>query len=120
MDEVAEALQMPASERSAIWQRGAYVFLCATGGEDDFWALENVATHPAYRRRGLTNALLNRAVEQGRGLGLKEAQIAFLIGNEAAERAYLSAGFRLAGERRDPDFEAIAAAPGLRRVVRPL
>ena len=120
MDEAAEMLELPASERSAIWQRGAYIFLCALTGNDDCWTLENVVTLPSYRRRGLMRALLDRAVQEGRFRGFSEAQITFLIGNESAERAYSSAGFRLADERRHPDFEANAGAPGLRRVVRSL
>lgn len=120
MDEAAERLGVPASERSAMWQRGAYVFLCALGINDDCWTLENVATLPSHRRRGLTRALLDRAVEEGRIRGCSEAQITFLIGNEPAERAYAGAGFRFAEERRHPDFEANAGAPGMRRFARSL
>jgi GNAT superfamily N-acetyltransferase len=120
MDEAAELVGLPAAERSAIWQRGAYIFLCALGGNDDCWTLENVATLPNYRRRGLTSALLDRAVEEGRYRSFREAQITFLIGNESAERAYISAGFHLADEGRHPEFEAPAGTPGLRRVARSL
>lgn len=120
MDEAAERLGVPASERSAIWQRGAYIFLCALDGNDDCWTLENVATLPSHRRRGLMKVLLDRAVQEGRLRGFSEAQITFLIGNESAERAYTNAGFRLADERRHRDFEANAGAPGLRRLARSL
>ncbi len=120
MDEAANTLGLPSSEQSAIWQRGAYIFLCAASGGDDCWTLENVATLPSYRRRGLTTAMIDRAVEEGRRRGLTEAQITFFIGNESAERVYVSAGFRLADERRHPDFEATAGAAGLRRVIRSL
>lgn len=120
MEEAAEMVRLPASERSAIWQRGAYIFLCALGGNDDCWTLENVATLPSHRRRGLMTVLLDRAVQEGRFRGFREAQITFLIGNESAEHAYIGAGFHLADERRHPDFEANAGAPGLRRVARSL
>ena len=119
MEEAAESVQLSASERAAIWQRGGYIFLCASGADDDGWTLENIATLPNYRGRGLTSALLTRALERGRELGHSEAQITYFIGNEAAERAYTRAGFRLAGEQRHPDFEAAAGTPGVRRVVRP-
>ncbi len=57
---------------------------------------------------------------EGKRLGMREAQITFLIGNDAAERAYAHAGFDYAGERRSPEFEAAVGVPGLRRYVRPL
>ncbi len=119
MEEAAESLQLSAAERAAIWRRGAYIFLCASEADDDGWTLENIATLPGYRRQGLTNALLDRALERGRAQGRPQAQITYFIGNEAAERAYRRAGFRLADERRHPDFEAVAGTPGVRRVVRP-
>jgi GNAT superfamily N-acetyltransferase len=119
MEEAAGSLQLSAVERSALWQRGAYIFLCASEADDDGWTLENIATLPGFRRRGVTNALLERALEQGGAQGRSLAQVTYFIGNEAAERAYLRAGFQLADERRHPDFEAVAGTPGVRRVVRP-
>lgn len=120
MSEAADALEIPTSEQSAIWERGSYIFLCTLGGADDCWTLENIATLPAYRRRGIAAALLARAIEEGRARGLREAQISYLIGNEAAEHAYDRAGFHFVDERRDPRFAAAAGSPGMRRVVRPL
>jgi GNAT superfamily N-acetyltransferase len=111
MDEAADALGLPSSERSAIWQRGAYIFLCASSRSDDCWTLENIATLPSYRRRGLTTALLDRAIEEGRRHGLAEAQITFLVGNESAERAYVRAGFHPADERRHPDSRPLPGHP---------
>jgi GNAT superfamily N-acetyltransferase len=120
MSETAESLGLPIAEQAAIWQRGAYIFRCAMGGHDDCWTVENVATLPSYRGRGLTTALLARIIEDGRARRLKEAQITFFIGNQSAERTYQKAGFDFAGEQRDLEFEAVAGAPGLRRFVRPL
>ncbi len=118
MSEAADALGLPASEQSAIWQRGAYIFLCAMDGQDDCWTMENIATLPGYRGRGLTTALLERAAEDGRARGFKEAQITSFIGNQSAQRAYEKAGYRCIDEWRHPEFEAIAGAPGLRKFVR--
>ena len=120
MEEVAGVLGMQAADRSAIWQRGSYIFLCAMEGGDDGWTVENIAVLPSHRGLGLTRTLLERAVEDGRQRRLSQAQITFFIGNQSAERAYAKAGFHIAAERRHPDFEAVAGAPGLRRVVRSL
>jgi ribosomal protein S18 acetylase RimI-like enzyme len=120
MTEAAEAVGVPPIERAAIWQRGAYIFSCTMAGESDCWTLENIAVSPRYRRRGLVTALIAKALENGRAKGFAEAQITYIIGNDAAERAYERSGFRFAGEQCHADFEAATGAPGLRRVVRRL
>ena len=120
MSETADALGLSESEKSAIWQRGAYIFLCAMDGHDDCWTMENIATLPTHRGRGLTTALLARAAEDGRTRGFKEAQITSFIGNQSARRAYEKAEYRCIDERRHPEFEVIAGAPGLLRFVRSL
>ena len=71
------------------------------------WLIEHVATLPAYRGRGLVQALIDHALAAGRAAGFTRASISFLIGNEAAERCYAKAGFAFAEEKRDPAFEAI-------------
>jgi ribosomal protein S18 acetylase RimI-like enzyme len=91
--------------------------LLLQGGEGD-WLIEHVATLPAYRGRGLVQALIDHALDEGRAAGFKRASISFLIGNEAAERRYAKAGFAFAEERRDPTFETITGASGFRRVAR--
>ncbi len=120
MSEAAAALGLPASEQTAIWQRGAYIFICAMDGPNDCWTIENIGTLPSHRGRGLARALLERAAEDGRAQGCKEAQITSFIGNQSAQRAYERAGYRCIDERRHPEFEAIAGAPGLRRFVQAL
>lgn len=80
--------------------------------------IEYVATDPAYRGRGLVQALIAHALDQGRAAGFRRATISFLIGNEPAERAYTKAGFAFAEEKRDPAFEAIIGAPGFRMFAR--
>jgi ribosomal protein S18 acetylase RimI-like enzyme len=120
MAEVAQELRWSEIEQQEMWRRGSYLFTCALETDDDAWAIENVATLPAYRRRGLVQALLKNALGEGRTNGWPEAQITFFIGNDAAERSYAKAGFTFKDERRHPDFEAAAGAPGLRRYVRKL
>jgi hypothetical protein len=54
----------------------------------------------------------------GRERGHTQSQIAVLIGNTPAQRAYESAGFRVADEKRHPDFERAIGSPGIRRLLR--
>jgi len=120
IEEIGFATGLTASELDAIRQRGAYTRACwVQGGEGD-WMIEHVATDPAYRGRGLVQALMARALENGREAGFSRATISFLIGNEPAERAYAKAGFVFADEKRDPAFEANIGAPGFRMFARPL
>ena len=67
--------------------------------------VEHVATQPSYRGQGMVQALLDHALKAGHAQGFTRASIGFYIGNDAAERCYAKAGFRLAEESRDPDFE---------------
>ena len=120
MAEVAHELGWGEAEQQEMWRRGAYIFTCTLETDDNVWAIENVATLPEYRGRGLVHHLLERAVLDGKRDGARQSQITFLIGNDAAERAYLKAGFEFKDEKRHPDFEAAAGAPGLRRYVREL
>ena len=118
LQEAVADLGWSRDDLAAVWARGAYVFSCTMSvGEDEgeAWTIENVATLEDFRGRGLAGQLIQAALERGRGAGFHEAQISFLIGNQAAERAYAKAGFALAEERRHADFEAAVGSPGLKR-----
>jgi len=118
--EVADTTGLGASELAAMFRRGAYSANCwVQGGEGD-WLIEHVASLPAYRGRGLMQALIGHALAAGRAAGFARASISFLIGNEPAERCYARAGFSFAEEKRDPAFEARTGAPGFRRFGRAL
>jgi translation initiation factor 4G len=118
IEEVAASIGLAAPELEAIRRRGVYTRACwVQGGEGD-WMIEHVATDPAYRGRGLVQALIAHALDKGRAAGFARATISFLIGNEPAERAYAKAGFAFAEEKRDPAFEAIIGAPGFRMFAR--
>jgi ribosomal protein S18 acetylase RimI-like enzyme len=118
IQEVATAIGLSASDLKAIFRRGAYGANCwVQGGEGD-WLIEHVATVPAYRGRGLVQALIDHALAAGRAAGYARASISFVIGNEAAERCYAKAGFAFAEEKRDPAFEALTGSPGFRRFAR--
>lgn len=84
------------------------------------WVIENVATRPEYRRRGLTDALIEATLDRGREKGLALAQIAVFIGNEPARAAYIKAGFEPKDEKRDATFEAEVGCPGMERLLQPL
>ena len=65
--EVGVATGLTASELEAIRRRGAYVRNCwVQGGEGD-WMIEHVATDPAYRGRGLVQALIESRAGKGKG-----------------------------------------------------
>jgi ribosomal protein S18 acetylase RimI-like enzyme len=118
IEEVAGATGLGATELLAMFRRGAYTANCwVQGGEGD-WLIEHVATRPAYRGRGLVQALIGHALSAGKAAGFARASISFLIGNEAAERSYAKAGFGFAEEKRDRAFEALTGAPGFRRFER--
>lgn len=115
MTEAAHEIGWNEAELQVMWQRGSYIFTCTLDADDRAWAIENVATLPAYRRRGLAGQLLEHALREGRRNGATQAQITFFIGNDPAEQAYAKAGFKLSDEQRHPDFEAATGVPGLRR-----
>ena len=116
MTEALGGLGWSAGEVGQVWLRGAYVFSCTSPPDDhEAWVIENVACRPEHRGKGLVVALIAHALQLGRKQGFADAQISFVIGNEAAERAYGKAGFQPLEERRHPDFEAAVGAPGLKR-----
>jgi len=119
MHEACMATGIGAAEEAQLWPRGAFI-LSATTSEPGAWTIENVGTRPEYRGTGVTEALLRHELSRARGAGFARAQISFLIGNEAAERAYRKVGFIFAQEKRAPDFELACGSPGLLRFTRDL
>lgn len=106
--------------QSAFWQRFAPLTTCLPPDADGAWVVETVAALPQFRRRGLVDALLRAALDQGRQRGHAFAQIMALIGNTPAIQAYEKVGFRVVEEHRHPDFEAAMGAPGTLRMICPL
>jgi ribosomal protein S18 acetylase RimI-like enzyme len=84
------------------------------------WVVENVATVPAFRRRGLVDRLLAEVLDRGRAADHASAQISVFIGNEPARAAYLKGGFRPDLETRTPEWEAAMGCPGIERLIQPL
>ena len=84
------------------------------------WIVENVATLPEFRRRGLVDRLMERILERGRERGATVADISVFIGNDPAQRAYEKHGFAAVAEKRHPEFEAVYRTPGIRTLRRAL
>jgi ribosomal protein S18 acetylase RimI-like enzyme len=91
---------------------------CPQHHEPGAWIVENVATSPEYRRRGLVDALLREILDIGRGKGATVADIGVFIDNYRAQAAYEKAGFAVIGEKRDAEFEAAYGCPGVRFLSR--
>ena len=102
----------------AMQERIAPFLTCVPEQPDDAWILEWVATRPEHRGKGLTRALLGAILDAGRRRGHTLFQIAVLIGNTPAQRAYEGVGFRVVDEKSDPAFEATFGSPGARRLQR--
>jgi ribosomal protein S18 acetylase RimI-like enzyme len=105
---------------AASMQRAAPAWTCFLPDIGADWAIENVATLPAYRRRGLAINLLNEMLQEGIKRGCQLAQITSLIGNDKAQRAYERVGFRVRDEKRTAEFCAALGAPGYLRLTRQL
>jgi ribosomal protein S18 acetylase RimI-like enzyme len=120
MNEAAERAGWPGVEVSKVWERFAPVGTCISDDAEGAWIIENVATLPSFRRRGLVNGLLETMLEAGRSRGHHLAQISIIIGNTPAQMAYEKTGFLPDKEKRHPDFEAVVGAPGMLRLLRTL
>jgi GNAT superfamily N-acetyltransferase len=118
--EAADNAGIRREEQDEMWKRGSYMFTCTSRPDAECWVIESIATLPQYRRCGYTSALLARTLEDANTLGLREAEITIVIGNDSAARAYQKAGFEWAGDRCHPEFEAATGAPGQRRFVKSL
>lgn len=119
MAEAGDKMGIAKVEQAQFWPRGAFIISPATG-EDDAWTIENVATKPEFRGRGLAEKLMAAQLDVARAAGFKRAQISFFMGNTPAERAYSKSGFVFAEEKTAPDFEAALGIAGIRRFARDL
>jgi ribosomal protein S18 acetylase RimI-like enzyme len=84
------------------------------------FTIENVATLPEYRRRGLVLALIDEILRAASGRGRKLAQITTYMGNRAAQSAYEKSGFKVLDEKRCAEVERILGVPGFIRLTRGL
>lgn len=82
------------------------------------WIVEDVATLPEFRRRGLVDRLMAEILDRGRARDASTSDISVFIGNDAAQRAYEKCGFEAIGEKRDMEFESVYKTPGIRTLSR--
>ena len=71
-----------------------------------YWALpheidvHNLAVHPAYRRRGIGKALLEKVIDEARRQGLTRVTLEVRKSNVVAQKMYQSLGFLAKGVRK--------------------
>jgi ribosomal protein S18 acetylase RimI-like enzyme len=90
---------------------------CIPPAVEGAWVIDSVATLPAFRRKGIVDALLETVLALGREKGYRQAQISIYMGNTPAQRAYEKHGFRLLDEWPDPYFEREIGSPGMARLI---
>lgn len=119
MAEAGDKMGIPKDEQAQFWPRGAFIASPATS-EAGAWTIENVATKPQFRNRGIATTLMAAELDVARAKGFKRAQISFYMGNTPAARSYTKAGFTFAEDKTAPDFEAALGIPGVTRFARDL
>jgi len=82
------------------------------------WIVENVATLPDFRRKGLSERLMSAILDRGRAAGATTADISVFIGNDGAQRGYEKCGFEVVGDKLDAEFEGVYKTPGVRTLRR--
>ena len=117
---IARKLGLSNDEATAALKRAAPCSSCQLDTTAGSWVIENVATLPEFRRRGLADRLLERVLDEGRRKGFKISEVGVFIGNAPAQRAYEKRGFKLLNEKRHPDFEAAFGSPGMAQLIREL
>jgi translation initiation factor 4G len=120
VEEIAVRLGIGRADAPGIEERGAVLDAVVPEYADGAWVVENVATAPAFRRRGLMDALVRCVLDRGRSLGFPCAQVAVYIDNTPALRTYQKTGFVIESERRSPAVQAALGVPGLFRLLQPL
>lgn len=63
--------------------------------------VNNVAVRPEFRRHRIGSGLLEKTLQVARRYGATLAHLEVRAGNDAAQRLYVSCGFRVTGRRRN-------------------
>lgn len=61
--------------------------------------IATLAVHPEYRRQGIGELILTKALQDGHEAGTQHALLEVRAGNEAAQNLYRKFGFKAAGRR---------------------
>lgn len=121
MANVQRDLGWTEQDEAASYQRVASIWsACMPPDTGADYVIESVATLPAYRRRGLVQALIEEALRSASKLGCKLAQITTYLGNDAARLAYEKSGFEVCDEKRCAEIEKALGASGFVRLTRDL
>jgi GNAT superfamily N-acetyltransferase len=84
----------------AVWvaeAQGMVVGLCGLLVAGDEGEVEPIVVHPSYRRAGIGHSLLERAVDEARGRGLRYVNVRPVARNTDALRFFAAGGFGLLG-----------------------
>lgn len=88
-------------------------YICIWVVEDELH-INNLATHPRWRRRGIAEGLVSAALEHGRAHGARRATLEVRASNAAAQALYRRYDFEPVGVRRryysQPTEDAILMA----------
>lgn len=109
----------PADADAGLARASAF-FTVAPEHTPHAWIIENVATHPDFRRRGLIRLLLEAILARGTALHAERCELGLLTGNDPAQRAYNDVGFSVASEKRSPQFQKTWGCPGITLMARDL
>ena len=61
--------------------------------------IATIAVHPDFRRQGIGELILTKALQDGREAGTRHALLEVRAGNEAAQNLYRKFGFKAVGKR---------------------
>jgi ribosomal protein S18 acetylase RimI-like enzyme len=121
MANVQRDLQWTEEQAAASYRRVGPIWAsCMPPDIGADFVIENVASLPEFRRRGLVHALIEEALQDAGRRGCKLAQISLYIGNDAARLTYEKSGFRVRDEKRCSDLEKVLGVPGFMRLTREL
>lgn len=65
----------------------------------DIGDITDVATHPSYRRKGLSKAVMERILEYASEMGMTSVALDVRVSNHGAIALYEGLGFEIAGKR---------------------
>jgi ribosomal protein S18 acetylase RimI-like enzyme len=121
MSNVQRNLGWTEADAAASHQRVAPIWAaCMPPDIGADFTIENVATLPEYRRRGIVLALIDEILRAASARGCELAQITTYMGNKAAQSAYEKSGFKVLDEKRCAEVEKILGVPGFIRLTRGL
>jgi ribosomal protein S18 acetylase RimI-like enzyme len=102
-DGVALLNACSAADRPALIQRLANLSDLLSPIDQDEYYLSKLGVDSRFRGRKLGRALVERYIEEGKIRGYVRYRLDVHVGNEAAIRAYRSAGFRVRGRTESKD-----------------